>query len=400
MQLGILASHPIQYQAPWFRALAKVADVEVFFAHRQSSSEQGKAGFGVAFDWDVDLLSGYTHRFLKNISRQPGVNHFSGCDTPEIEGLIRGQRAAPPHRLDAFIVHGWYLKSYLQAARACRRAGVPVLVRGDSQLRTPRSALKRLAMELRQRWLLRQFDAFLTVGRRNREYLEHFGAHPEKIFPAPHFVDNEWFGGKAEMARKQRAEIRREWGADEGTFVALFVGKFVPKKRPADLLRAISTFNFQLSTFNFVAVFVGSGELENELRAIAVREKLRVHFAGFRNQSKLPACYAAADVLVLPSDGGETWGLVVNEAMACGLPAIVSDAVGCAPDLIDEGKTGFTFPLGDVVALRERLAALAKLKAARHDFTPDLTVKMREYSLTAAVSGTLQAVEKLAKPRK
>jgi glycosyltransferase involved in cell wall biosynthesis len=539
MRLGILTSHPIQYQAPWFRALAQVADVEVFFAHRQSAAEQGQAGFGQAFEWDVDLLSGYNHHFLKNISVQPSVNVYAGCDTPEIGDIISGKQklgkqkaeiqkakaesgklkteirggktesekqkaemeggsfssqlsVAPKHGeggstfnsspFDVFIVNGWYLKSYRQAVRACRAAGIPVLVRGDSQLGTPRAWFKRLGMEVKQRWLLRQFDGFLTVGQRNREYLEHFGVPPAKIFFVPHFVDNEWFARRANQARgvgrvatetkddrpetidespksevqSPRSALRAKWGADEHTVVALFVGKFQPKKRPLDLIRAMarlkgkkaesgkpkteigafqpSTFNFQLC-HNIVAVFVGAGELEKELREeaenLGLMEKVeggadtadrgkpkaeiqnpqlesgniqhstfniqhssvQVCFAGFKNQSELPGCYAAADVLVLPSDGGETWGLVVNEAMACGLPAIVSDAVGCAPDLIEEGKTGWTFPLGDTEALAERLMALAKMKAAGHNFASALKTKLQTYSLATAVAETVRAAE-------
>src|SRR6266536_208125 len=124
MRLGILTSHPIQYQAPWFRALAKVVDLEVFFAHRQSAAEQGKAGFGVAFDWDVDLLCGYRHQFLKNVASRPGVDHFFGCDTPEVAEIIGGQiedrrskiesspsaishLPSPTRGFDAFMVTGW-----------------------------------------------------------------------------------------------------------------------------------------------------------------------------------------------------------------------------------------------------------------------------------------------------
>lgn len=427
MRLGILTSHPIQYQAPWFRALAKEVDLEVFFAHRQSAQEQAKAGFGVAFDWDVDLLSGYAHHFLKNVSANPDVSSFAGCDTPEIIEIIN--RQSTPHsalrtpRFDAFIVCGWYLKSYLQAVNACRAARVPVLVRGDSQLGTPRSRLKRLAMEVRQRWLLRKFDGFLSVGKRHREYLEHFGVPAEKIFFAPHFVDNEWFGQRAAEARSQRSEVRRRWGADEDDLVALFVGKFISKKRPLDLLKALvrvrnssergplsprepkaSNSRTRLSALRaasaegMLAVFVGSGELENELREFAVREKLRVHFAGFKNQSELPACYVAADVQVLPSDN-ETWGLVVNEGMACGLPVIVSDAVGCAPDLIEEAKTGFVFPLGDVEALAGCVEKLAELKSGGYSFAPNLKAKMETYNLAVAVAGTLRAVRELGAGR-
>jgi len=405
LKVAILTSHPIQYHSPWFRALAKEVDLEVFFAHRQSAADQGKAGFGVPFDWDVDLLSGYKHRFLKNVSSNPGVCHYSGCDTPEIREVLRGLRSTEhgprtTDRFDAFIVTGWYLKSYLQAVRACRHAGIPVLVRGDSQLQTPRSAIKRLLMEFRQRWLLRQFDGFLTVGKRNREYLEHYGARADRIFFAPHFVDNEWFAGKAAKVRARRSEVRRQWGADDGTFVALFVGKFIEKKRPADLLRALATVNSQSPTLNFLAVFIGSGDLENALRGEAEQLNVKARFDGFKNQTELPTSYASADALVLPSDGGETWGLVVNEAMACGLPAIVSDAVGCAADLIEEGRTGFTFPCGDSSQLAERLATLATMKQKGHDFTHALAEKMHAYSVQAAVAGTIQAVNTLARARR
>ena len=444
MRLGILSSHPIQYQSPWFRALAREVDLEVFFAHRQTAAQQGQAGFGVAFEWDVDLLCGYRHRFLKNMARRPGVNHFAGCDTPEIRGIIRegerprepisrpadtlspldgeragrgvgdGSRGRSPSQFDAFIVMGWNLKSFWQAVRACRRARVPVLVRGDSQLLTPRSTFRRWAKEVTYGVLLRQFDGFLFVGQRNREYLRHYGVPETKLFFAPHFVDNEWFRGKADNARKLRVETRKEWGADNGTLVVLFVGKFQAIKRPGDILQALVKLRGwnaprtpTLSPSdgervaatpgvpNLLAVFVGSGELEKELHELAEHENLRVHFAGFKNQSELPRYYTAADVLVLPSES-ETWGLVVNEAMACGLPAIVSDAVGCAPNLIEEAKTGFTFARGDTAQLAQRLTQLNELRQRGHDFAPALAAKLQAYSLAAAVDGTLQAVRKLA----
>lgn len=465
MRLGILTSHPIQYYSPWFRALANQVDLEVFYAHRPDAAQQG-AGFGRSFDWDVDLVSGYKHHFLNNISPQPGLNHFTGCDTPEIAGIIAGttddgrrmtgpevgsrraegggkwlvvsgQSSVVPRRFDAFIVVGWYLKTFWQAIRACRRAGVPILVRGDSQLRTPRPLLKRLAMEVRQRWLLRQFDGFLYVGERNREYLAHYGVPPEKMFFAPHFVDNEWFRGKAEIERKRKAEIRKRWGIPEEAFCVLFCGKFISKKRPMDLVEAariLTAENAKSAKENSKQpvhlLFAGSGEIGAQLRAncnvifdaerpvekqkvesrkqkssisnlpSSMSARPRATFAGFLNQSELPPAYAAADVLVLPSDGGETWGLVVNEAMACGLPAIVSDAAGCAPDLIDEGRTGFTFALGDTAQLAQRLKQLDELRQRNQDFAPALADKMKAYSIEAAVAGTLTGLKSIQSRQK
>jgi len=448
MRLGILTSHPIQYYSPWFRALAKQVDLEVFYAHKPEPAQRG-AGFGKSFEWDVDLLSGYKYSFLKNISRRPGVDHFAGCDTPEIREIIlrsrdnqttgqqvSGQSSVVHQRFDAFIVVGWYLKTFMQAARACRQAGVPILVRGDSQLRTPRPWLKRLAMEVRQRWLLRQFDGFLYVGRRNREYLAHYGAPSEKMFFAPHFVDNDFFKGKAETLKSRKAEIRKQWEIAEDGFCVLFCGKFIPKKRPMDLVEAariLTVENAKESSKRPVhLLFVGSGELGGPLRASCnvvsdaewpVRsQKLNskgqravadvqtsdlrpptsgtkppASFAGFLNQSELPAAYVAADVLVLPSDGGETWGLVVNEAMACGLPAIISNAVGCAPDLVDEGKTGFTYPMGNVAALAEQLKRLAEMQGQNFSFASALTKKLTNYSVETAIYGTTQAMHELAR---
>ncbi len=386
MRIGILTSHPIQYQAPWFRALARVVDLQVFFTHRQTPAEQAAAGFGVGFDWDVDLLSGYSHRFLENKSRRPGVNRFSGCDTPEIRSIIR------QGNYDGFVVTGWHLKSYWQAVRACRRVRVPVLVRGDSQLLTPRSMLKRAIKAVGYRIMLYQFDGFLVVGQRAREYLVHYGVGEDRMFFAPHFVDNEWFALRANETRGARHDVRARWGADEKTLVALFVGKFQRLKRAGDILSALAL--LKPRGIGAAAVFVGAGELDAELRAQVARENIHASFVGFKNQSELPACYASADVLVLPSDS-ETWGLVVNEAMACGLPAVVSDAVGCAPDLIEEGKTGFTFPVGNVAELADRLARLAAMKREGHDFRPALTEKMRIYSVETAGSGTMQAIEAL-----
>lgn len=388
MKVGILVSHPIQYFSPWFRALAEHIDLHVFYANRPSAERQGE-GFGEAFQWDVDLLSDYQHSFLVNRSADPGTHHFRGCDTPEIGRIIEEEK------FDAFIVCGWFLKSYWQAVRACRRNKVPVLVRGDSQLDRNESFVKRILKRLIYPARLASFDGFLSVGKRNREYLLHYGVPEDRIFFVPHFVDNDWFAARAAEERTNRAQIRAKWGASDATFVLLFVGKLIPKKRPQDLLRAVAEIREQDS--RFLIVFVGAGELQDELRSLANQLRLAVHFAGFQNQTQLPRFYCAADALVLPSNATETWGLVVNEAMACGLPAVVSDAVGCAPDLIDEDKTGFVFPTGETTELANRIGLIAALKSQRK-LTGALAKKAIQYSLDRAIEKTLAALRKSTGP--
>ena len=374
-RLGFLVSHPIQYYAPIFRELAKRCDLTVFYAHRQTAEGQAQAGFGVAFEWDVDLLSGYESRFLTNVATAPSTDRFDGCDTPGIaDEIARG-------RFDAFIVPGWALRSYWQAVRASRRLGVPVLVRGDSQLGTRRGAFVRLAKSLVFSHLLRRFDGYLYVGERNRQYLAHYGAPADRLFFAPHCIDNAAFA--VASARARAAAPPREPG---GPRQVLFAGKLVARKHPADVLRAAA----RIRGAEVEVVFAGAGELEPDLKELARSEQVRARFLGFRNQSELPAVYAAADLLVLPSDGLETWGLVVNEAMACGVPAVVSDAVGCGPDLIEEGRTGAVFPLGDVGALSaamETVLGLDPEATRRH-----LVAKMGQYSPAACAEGIVRAV--------
>lgn len=386
-RVAIVTSHPIQYQAPWFRALAHRTEIEVLFCHRQSAADQAAAGFDHAFEWDVPLLDGYRSRWLRNVSRQPGVEAFGGCDTPEIADVLA------QGRFDACLVNGWYLKSYLQAIRACWGLRIPVLVRGDSHLRGPRSRVKSAAKYLPYRWFLPRIDAHLYVGRANRAYLEHYGVREDRLFFTPHFVDNDRFAASAAGARAsgEVERLKAEWSGHGECTVFMFAGKLIDKKRPADLLLALS--GLRARGRRVAGVVVGSGPLESELRALAAGHRVPVSFAGFRNQTQIPACYAAADCLVLPSDGRETWGLVVNEAMACGTPAVVSDTVGCAADLIEEGQTGFSYPLGDVPALMQRLTEMAdRLTSAPERVERAVANVINRYTCRAAVAGTLEAL--------
>jgi glycosyltransferase involved in cell wall biosynthesis len=385
-RLAIVSTHPIQYHAPWFRALARrpELDLEVLYCHRANSADQARAGFGVEFEWDVPLLDGYRNTFLQNVASKPGLGSFAGLDTPELSRLIhRG-------RYDAVLVNGWHFKSAWQAIWACWRTGTPVLVRSDSHLHTPRSRAKQLIKWPVYRTFIPRFDACVSVGRWSTDYYEHYGAHRDRIVRIPHVIDVASFQNEAERSASRRTEIRSSWKVREPAVVFLFVGKFTPKKRPMDFVRAID--QAARSGASIAGVMVGDGPLRIPCEAEAAQRNAPLYFAGFRNQSEIVSAYGAADCLILPSDGGETWGLVVNEAMACGLPCIVSDHVGSGPDMVITGRTGETYPVGDVGRLAELIETHATSRGSLQSMKSPAIAMAAQYDITAGVDATLRAL--------
>jgi len=390
-KIAIIDSHPIQYHAPWFRALEKSPKLElqVFYCHQATAQEQAAAGFAVDFDWDVSLLEGYPHRFLKNVAKRPGIAGFRGLDTPEIKDILTRER------FDAVMINGWHYKSAWQTMRACWKTGTPVMVRSDSHLHTDRPFAKRLAKRPVYSWFIAKLDACLPVGKWSSDYFLHYGAAPERLFIVPHVVDTDYFQSEAQRLGSQRNLLRSQWGLNDTAVVFLFAGKFIEKKRPLDFVNAIG-----MASSRGVAVeglMVGDGPLRAATEQLVRKDKLPIRFAGFLNQSEMTAAYVAADALVLPSDGGETWGLVVNEAMACGLPCFVSDRVGCGPDMIRTSETGAIFPLGDTKALGQILAKYAVNKQQMSLMRERAGEQSQKYTLSVAVDRTIQAVEAITR---
>ncbi len=390
-RLAILATHPIQYHAPWYRGL--VADgrlqIKVFFCHQPTPQQQASAGFGVAFDWDVPLLDGYEHEFLTNVAANPRTSGFDGLDVPGIREILRAGE------FDAVLVNGWNYKAAWQTTWASKRLNVPVLMRGDSHLHTPRSRVKNCFKRLTYPLMLRSFDGFLDVGQWSREYYLHYGAREDRVFFVPHVIDELGFLNSMQKLHAQRDSIREMWDLPSDATVFLFAGKFIGKKNPLDFLRALK---IAASTGTRVAgLMVGDGPLRPTCEEFARLEELPVTFAGFLNQSQIVKAYTAADCLILPSDGGETWGVVVNEAMWSGLPCIVSDRVGCGPDLIAALGTGAVFPLHDENRLGEYMVHLARNPEQRDACGVRARMLIQSYSVAAAVEGTVNAVAAVKK---
>ncbi|MCU1385984.1 MAG: hypothetical protein JWL71_4681 [Acidobacteria bacterium] len=386
VRLTAVLTHPIQYYAPWFRRIQESTPelaLTVVYATQPTPEQQG-VGFDRAFEWDIPLLEGYRSVVVRPARARDRVDSasFMGLDVPEIG------RAVADTAPDVVLITGWYSLTLIRALIACRRLGVPTLYRGDSHLLSGPRHWKRPLWTLKTRLLLRQFDGFLSPGVRVDEYLRWHGVPDYRIFPMPHAVDNQMFAASAAPYRVPdvRAAARQRWGIDRDAFVVLFVGKLVPSKRPLNVVRAVARL-----TPAATLVVVGAGPLEPDVRAEAVRLGVTLKMLGFLNQSQLGEPYALADCLTLASDFHETWGLVVNEALATGLPCVVSDAVGCAPDLIRDGETGYVFPLDNVDALAMALGKVSSRKAEGHDWGPACRALISAYSYDTMTAGLTRA---------
>lgn len=335
--LAIITTHPIQYNAPLFKQLSERGNISCKVFYTWGQTNEGliyDPGFNKNREWDIPLLEGYEFEFIHNSAKRPGSDHFFGIINKTIIDKIH------VYKPDAILVFGWSFYSHLKVMRYFK-GKIPVIFRGDSNLidEAGASIFNKIARRIFLRWVYKHIDIALYVGVANKRYYESFGLESNKLVFAPHCIDNHRFSENNASFEEQANSWRTKMNILESDIVFLFAGKLQAKKNPQLLIDAFQC----LKEKNIKLLFVGNGEMEVELKEKAKGDE-RILFLNFINQSQMPIVYRMGDVFVLPSIGpGETWGLSVNEAMACGRPVIVSDACGSNEDLVIEGITGYSF---------------------------------------------------------
>lgn len=355
-KLAIISTHPIQYYAPVFRALAGSALVEPRVFYTWSQTAEGAVrdpDFATEIAWDVPLLDGYEHEFVPNVATRPGSDHFWGIRNPTLTRAVKGWGA------EAVLVFGWNLSAHLQALRDFK-GRIPVFFRGDSTLLDEQSPLRAQARRLFLSWIYRQIDVAIAVGQNNRDYFLRHGVPENRIAFAPHSIDVRRFAADADEHERNARAWRRRLDIDDDALVLLYAGKLIPKKDPLLLLDA-----FRKLRSPAHLVLCGNGVLEGALRARAGGHP-RIHFLPFQNQRAMPALYRLGDVFVLPSRGpGETWGLALNEALACARAVVAGSKVGAARDLIQHGLNGWVFESGSLDGLARVLEQIGATDRSR-----------------------------------
>ena len=352
-KVSYFLSHPIQYQTPMLQYLNEnldSVDLEVVYFTKHTLGGLDRQ-FGVKINWDIPLLRGYKFTFLKNYSLKPAVSgsFFGLVNLGVVNYLIK-------RKPEYIIVHGWSYFSNILLLAAAKTLGIKIILRAESPFTAEKNKSK-LNHFIKKR-ILFLCDRYLYIGKENKAFYEFLGIAKSKLFYAPYCVDNNRFINSQKSFDRSNDSIRDQFSIPQNNKLLLFCGKLMDKKRPLDIVKALN----QIKRDDISLIYVGTGKLKDEIDNYIIDNKVKnVHFAGFVNQTELYKYYLSSDVFVLPSTFGETWGLVVNEAMLHSLPVLVSDHVGCVPDLVKSGKNGHSYECGNIGELSNRTEELCSL---------------------------------------
>lgn len=382
-RVAVVASHVIQYQAPFFQRLAREHDIDltVLYCSRAGAEVYLDADMQTTLKWDLDLLGGYEHRFLRNFGF--GRRYTRLINPGLIPALVNG-------RFDAVIFFlGWGSVSALLGMFTCHAIGTPFFLFGDSfhPPRAPReSALRRSLF----RALFALPSGFLTSGVQNAEFYRSYGADPKTFFLVPWAVDNARF--TPNFAPGERETLRSKFDLRDDQLAIIFSGKLIPRKDPLTLFKAVARMQHRDRA---VIVMLGHGELREELETFAQQQKINVRFAGFVNQADLAKHYAMGDVFVLPTLY-DPRGTVLNEAMASGLPVIVTDETGAVGDIVLDGDNAMVFQPGDADTLARQLDSLIANPELRDRMASRSREIIAGWDYERGVAGVKEALRALA----
>ncbi|MEZ5039044.1 MAG: glycosyltransferase family 4 protein [Saprospiraceae bacterium] len=353
-KIHFLLSHPIQYHSPLFDQFAKNPHVElkVYYCSDYGLSEKGERHhpeLGILPTWDIDLVGGYPNEFLKNNSPRPSIfKGFWGLINLEIYTALKRDKP------DVLIINGWNYFSVIWAIICCKIIGIPIYVRGDNILENDEklSFFKRKIKHIiYKKILFNVYDKICFVGELNKLFFIQYGVPIKKLIWTPHAVDNKRFRDYYLFNKSEKVKLRNTL-AIKNIFTILFVGRLHDIKRPLDLIKAVASIKTPAQI-----IFIGDGLLREKIISYCKEVNFKNYFiTGFLNQKEILKYYLIGDVMVLPSES-ETWGLVVNEAMNFNLPIIVSDKVGCGPNLCTKSN-GFIFQKGNISSLTNKINSL------------------------------------------
>ncbi|MEH2450383.1 glycosyltransferase family 4 protein [Nostoc sp.] len=353
IKLAILLTHPVQYFAPVFRELAQQPNLQlkVFFGCNHGVIPREDPNFGVVFQWDCQPTAGFEHEFLSH-NYLEDLKGLTG-----IRLVAKAFTAINRYQPDAVLIFA-YSPTFITATTLLLcLAGHKLMLRADTTDEAlSRSYIKDKIRQLFLSFYYRQFTHFFPIGTDSINHYLRMGVDKSRMTLAHYAIDTEFFQKQVNFWLPQRETLRANTGIGEQDHVLIYCGKMFPPKNPLIIPDALENLSpVEKEKIWFLAV--GDGELREEFeRRIKVQLGEKAIFVGFKNQSELGQYYAMADTLILPSRSGETWGLVVNEALQFGLRLSVSNKVGCAKELITDIKHGGIFSCSNFLELAKMIS--------------------------------------------
>ena len=372
-KLAIITTHPIQYQTPLFKKLAKkLPNLQVFFASRHGlSSKYIDPEFKKNIKWDIGsrMLDGYKSEFSKNQNKN--INQFSLNFLNLEKKLIKGN-------FDHILVLGWNNLLYINAILYALKHKIKLILRVETNLLLKINPIKRLIKTIILKNLFKKINYFLAIGILNKNFLLNHNVPRKKIYPGPYFVDNNFFSKKIKKKSKSKKKI------------VLFVGKLIQRKNPFEFLNLAQMF---IKNKKIQFIMIGDGILKKECQQFINERRLNnVSLIGFVNQTQLKKYYQKSDLLIVPSYY-ETWGLVINEAFASNIPVICSENCGASKDLILNGKTGFTYPTNELKILYTKTNKILKNKSLSNKFRTNISRKIKDYDVGISANSILKILD-------
>lgn len=386
-KVAYFLSHPIQYFSPLLKEMSKEMDLDVYYYSDNSIKGHMDSGFGTEVSWDIPLLDGYKSTFLNNYRPPRAINNgFMDVFNPGVWKIVRQKNTK------VVIVNGWTYSSNWMVLLMAKLYRKKVWLRAENPLNQELRKSK-VTVGIKKVILGNLFrlmtDKCLFIGKENKLFFEYYGVPERKLLYTPYAVDNQFFNSAYEVYKGKEHELKQELGIAADKKVILFCGKYIEKKRPLDLLKAF----YQLKSDDYHLVMVGEGELRQEMEQYILDNGIgNVLLTGFVNQSAIPKYYAIADVFVMCSGMGETWGLAVNEVMNFSKPVIVSATCGSAADLVKHGVNGYVFPEGDVEALVTHLKIILENEGIRSRMGDASFEIIQEYTIRHIVDNIGEAI--------
>lgn len=389
--LAVIETHPIQYRAPVYRTLSNQFSIPITVIYGGNFSIAGYKDqeFGTTFAWDSDLISGYPSQFLSQV-KTGGAQSFEKVSAQGLKAAL--QKLSPK----ALLITGYNHRLYRAAFYQAWKGNYPILFRGETtdhaQDRSPFKSMLRNAV---LSWVYSRCGKLLYIGQHSKAHFQRLGCSDQQLIFSPYCISTTPFECSEVDRIKLRQVTRQSLGITETQIVLLFSGKLSHRKRPDLLLQAVKQLPPEISS-QIVVLFLGDGDLKQSLTDLAQSPpSVTAQFLGFQNQTRLSCYYHTADFLVLPSQNAETWGLVVNEALHHGLPAIVSQAVGCAPDLINPGVTGEIFETGSAQSLAQAIQRCLRTTKSELEIQQRCRQQVSGYSVEKAAEGIAKAYKQI-----